>query len=146
MPDVAVKNVMAKERKLFKHYFDQDAAKRLGMQFRAAWNPFPVEDFIGPTTLDLKSLEFHGRVCQFADALSKSLPEETSVALEILMRSLPPPLATCNNVTDGWLQWPLAYQREVTTFPRMRLLTATLLTTNAGLQPLERPRRYPNTR
>ncbi|MCC5849384.1 MAG: DNA alkylation repair protein [Verrucomicrobia bacterium] len=95
------------ERKAFKDWFDGDAARRLGTQMQSAWPDFPVQTFEKLATRNLSTLEFHGRVGQFSDALAATLPDDRVQALEILTRSLPPILPDAEAVTDGWLQWPL---------------------------------------
>ena len=52
-------------------------------------------------------LEFAGRVQLFSDALAATLPASRSKAIKILEKSLPPALPDCEDVTDGWLQWPI---------------------------------------
>jgi 3-methyladenine DNA glycosylase AlkC len=95
------------EKKLFKDWFDADAAARLAQQMRRAYPAFDAEGFQGQATSGLKHLEFHGRIQLFADALRAHLPDAVPEALDILVRSLPPLLPDCESVTDGWLQWPL---------------------------------------
>lgn len=58
-------------------------------------------------TRNLAKLEFADRIRQFSEALRSKLPESVPVALSILTESLPELLPDCEDVTDGWLQWPI---------------------------------------
>ncbi|HMP72914.1 MAG TPA: DNA alkylation repair protein [Kiritimatiellia bacterium] len=97
---------MDPERKLFKDWFDRQAAKQLAEQMARAWPDFPSRAFIQRATRDLQTLEFHARVKQLSEALNHALPPDPATALDILTRSLPPVLPD-DQVTTGWLQWPL---------------------------------------
>ncbi|MGB0579664.1 MAG: DNA alkylation repair protein [Limisphaerales bacterium] len=95
------------ERKAFKDWFDREAAVRLAGQFDGAWKSFDQERFTRIATKGLTKLEFNGRVQQFSRALQECLPPDMPKALNILARSLPAARPGCEDVTDGWLQWPL---------------------------------------
>ncbi|NJK88499.1 MAG: DNA alkylation repair protein [Myxococcales bacterium] len=93
----------------FKNWFDGKAARNLADQVQAAHPSLDRARFVRLATRDLEALEFHGRVDQFARALADVLPKDVPAALDILSRSLPPPLPSCDAVTDGWLQWPIGH-------------------------------------
>lgn len=95
------------ERKAFKDWFDQSAAKMLGAQVRAAHKPFDQAAFVRRATRNLNQLELNARVQQFSDALRATLPGSVPASLEVLTQSLPPLLPDTEAVTDGWLQWPI---------------------------------------
>lgn len=95
------------EKKLFKDWFDRDAAEMLGRQIKTVYPQFKKAAFINHATKELEKLEFAARVEQFAQSLYKYLPNAPSESLDILKRSLPPAQETCDDVTDGWLQWPI---------------------------------------
>lgn len=94
-------------RKLFKDYFDRAAARALGDQIARVWPAFDRERFVHRASRGLGPLEFQSRVQRFADALAQTLPSVVPDALDILTASLPPPLPSCDAVTEGWLQWPV---------------------------------------
>lgn len=95
------------ERKRFKDWFDEEAARALAGQIGAIDKRFSNKKFIELATSGLQDLEFAGRVGQFADALAACLPDDVPQALGILRDSLPAPLPDCDAVMDGWLQWPV---------------------------------------
>lgn len=95
------------ERKAFKDYFDRAAAKALAAQVSAVHPQFDSNQFVKTASKGLTTLEFNDRVKQFAAALESSLPASRSKSLKILEKSLPEPLPDCEQVTDGWLQWPV---------------------------------------
>ena len=93
--------------KAFKDWFDKSAAKALAIQMHGAWSGFDVAAFRRRATKGLDALEFSGRVQLFADALAAGLPDDIPKALGIVADAFPDPLPDCENVTDGWLQWPV---------------------------------------
>lgn len=95
------------ERKLFKDWFDKDAADMLAAQMILVMPQFPKAAFVKNATTGLARLEFAGRVNQFAGALKEALPSNIPEALSIIRESFPEPLPDCESVTDGWLQWPV---------------------------------------
>ena len=95
------------EKKLFKDWFDAEAADRLGAQILAVYPDFNLPAFKRSAVRNLQALEMNDRVAQFSAALARYLPENKDQALKILTASLPPCLPGEKNVTDGWLQWPL---------------------------------------
>lgn len=95
------------ERKAFKDWFDRDAAKALAGQIGAVQPGFDHRKFITLACKDLAKLEFAGRVRQFASAMRATLPASVPDALKTLTQSLPPVLPGCDEVTNGWLQWPV---------------------------------------
>lgn len=100
-------NGMSTERKLFKDYFDREAAEKLAEQVSRVWSKFDQKRFVILACQDLNSLEFHPRIRQFSDALRTTLPSSIPQALKILAKSLPPALPDTEMINDGWLQWPL---------------------------------------
>jgi len=98
----------SKSRKAFKDWFDRDAAKALARQVASSHPDFDQQAFVRRATNGLGQLEFHDRVRLFSSALAAELPPVPD-ALDILVRSLPAPLATCEAITDGWLQWPIGH-------------------------------------
>lgn len=95
------------ERKQFKHWYDEAAARSLARQMRGAWRRFEQERFVELASRGLERLEMQARVKQFADALAACLPEPVPRKLQIVTASLPPVLPGTDSVTDGWLQWPV---------------------------------------
>ncbi|MEO0971850.1 MAG: DNA alkylation repair protein [Pseudomonadota bacterium] len=95
------------ESKAFKDWFDRDAAKALAAQVHAVQHDFDRKRFATDAARGLDALEMMDRVRQFSAALRAHLPDDIPQALDILTRSLPPPLPNCDAVTDGWLQWPV---------------------------------------
>ena len=96
------------EKKLFKDWFDREAAWALARQVAQAYPELDQKLFVRRATRGLNELEFHDRVKHFSNALAAGLPPAPE-ALEILVRSLPEPLADCEAVTDGWLLWPVGH-------------------------------------
>lgn len=95
------------EKKLFKDWFDRDAARALAAQFSSVAKDFPSRRFVKLATENIQALEFADRVNQFSLAMRDALPDEIDQALGIIRESLPAPLPDCESVTDGWLQWPV---------------------------------------
>ncbi|MEM6996572.1 MAG: DNA alkylation repair protein, partial [Myxococcota bacterium] len=93
--------------KAFKDWFDRAAARSLAKQVAGAWPKFDEAAFVRRAGAKLNTLEFSGRVQQFADALAAGLPSSIPKALQILVKSLPEPLSDADQVTDAWLQWPV---------------------------------------
>jgi len=93
--------------KAFKHYFDRAAARQLADQIAGVEPTFDCGRFVRTASRGLSQLEFMGRVKRFSDTLATTLPEDIPRALAILSASLPEPLADCEAVMDGWLQWPV---------------------------------------
>ena len=98
---------MPEQRKAFKDHFDGEAARRLAAQVSGAYPDFDGRKFVKQASRELDNLEFHRRIQQFSNALADNLPAPVPEALDILTRSLPELLPDCEQVTDGWLQWPL---------------------------------------
>lgn len=99
---------MAKqERKPFKDWFDREAAVALGKQIGRESADFDQPRFVRHCVKKLGTLEFNGRVKQFAAAMATTLPDHYPDAISIVEKSLPPVLPDCESVTDGWLQWPV---------------------------------------
>lgn len=94
-------------RKAFKDWFDEKAAASLADQIGAVHPKFDRSQFIKLATSGLFEKEFHARVEHFSNALLVTLPKSPPAALKILRKSLPPELPDTENVTDGWLQWPI---------------------------------------
>ena len=95
------------KRKLYKDWFDKDAALMLAEQLSRVYPEFQSERFIRLALENLLDLEFKARVQQFAAALKETLPHDIPKALQVLTQSLPQPLPNCESPTDGWLQWPV---------------------------------------
>ena len=95
------------KKKAFKDWFDRGAARTLAAQVRRAWPSFDVAAFERRATAGLSKLEFKGRVQQFSDALAAGLPDDVPRALGVLTDSLPEVRPDAENVTDGFLQWPI---------------------------------------
>lgn len=95
------------EKKAFKDWWDEGAANALADQMVAAMSAFDRERFMVLATDGLKHLEMSDRIKQFSNALRATLPETIPEALVALLKSLPPAMADCESVSDGWLQWPL---------------------------------------
>lgn len=95
------------EKKLFKDWFDEEAIDLLIDQVNSAYPKFDSDHFKKIASKDLQSMEMMDRVKQFSNALKATLPSAIPTALEILVKSLPAPMKDCENVTDGWLQWPV---------------------------------------
>ncbi|MEM6885468.1 MAG: DNA alkylation repair protein [Verrucomicrobiota bacterium] len=99
---------MTEKGKLFKDWFDRDAATSLAKQVASAYPDFDQKTFVRRATRGLSELEFHARVKHFSEGLAVGLPPAPE-ALEILVHSLPDPLPNCEAVTDGWLLWPVGH-------------------------------------
>ncbi|MDF3128149.1 DNA alkylation repair protein [Kiritimatiellaeota bacterium B1221] len=95
------------DKKKFKDWFDQEAAQRLALQIASVYKGFNQISFIKQADHQLSSLEMNARVHQFSQALADHLPADKQQALEILTDSLPEILPGTDQVTDGWLQWPV---------------------------------------
>ncbi len=95
------------ERKAFKEYFDRDAAKALAQQLYAADKRFDRQAFVKAASRDLDGLEMMDRVRQFSATLHHYLPNSIPAAVGVIKKSFPPPLPNCDNVTDGYIQWPI---------------------------------------
>lgn len=95
------------ESKAFKDWFDREAARALGAQVAATCPGFDERRFFRRATEDLDALEMMDRVRQFSAALRAELPEDMERGLRMLADSLPPLLDGTENVTGGYLQWPI---------------------------------------
>jgi len=95
------------EKKLFKDWFDAEAASLLGRQLQTACPALDLETFTKSATQHLETLEMNARVAQFSEAMAATLPENKKQALEILIKSLPEPQKGTEQITDGWLLWPV---------------------------------------
>lgn len=95
------------ERTAFKNYWDRDAAKHMAAQIGAVHAAFDQAAFVRRAARKLDTLEMMDRVRQFSNALAAGLPDDIPKALAIITRSLPPALPDCENVTEGWRQWPV---------------------------------------
>ena len=94
------------DRKLFKDWFDEEAAALLAGQVGQS-KQFDREAFLKLALKDLRQLEMQGRVKQFSHALAHALPQDKEIALSILKETLPPAQTNCESITNGWLQWPI---------------------------------------
>jgi 3-methyladenine DNA glycosylase AlkC len=95
------------EDKAFKNLLGKDAATQLADQVGAAWQGFDKRRFVRLATHKLGNLELTDRVKQFSRALEQTLPADVPSALDILTRSLPAPLPSCDAVTNGFVLWPI---------------------------------------
>lgn len=93
-------------RRPFKDYFDREAAQALADQLQRAV-AIDRSGFLRRATRRLRELEMMDRVRQFSAAMRWALPAKIPTALQLLTKSLPPPLPNCERVTDGYLQWPV---------------------------------------
>ena len=100
-------NDKASDRKLFKEWFDRDAATQLAHQMSRGMSAFDQPGFIAEAARDLDTLEMGARVSQFSTALRHYLPDSIPEALAIIRAGLPPLLPEGDGVTEGWLQWPV---------------------------------------
>lgn len=107
MKDAQASRERMGEKKLFKDWFDAEAASMLAARIGEVYPRFPAKRFCQFALEDIESMEFAARVRNFSNALSETLPADVPKALEILTRSLPEPLPDCDAVTDGWLLWPV---------------------------------------
>lgn len=98
---------MAREKKLFKDWFDEHAVSALEEQFSRAYPSFDGELFRRSATQGLEKLEFSERVKQMSEALAMTLPSDRKKALAVLVRSLPECLPGEEETTNGFLHWPL---------------------------------------
>jgi len=94
------------EKKLFKDWFDAEAASMLGRHLQVAYPAFDLETFTKFATQNLEALEMNARVAQFSEAMAATLPKNKKQALEMLIQSLPEPQEGTEQITDGWLLWP----------------------------------------
>ncbi len=95
------------EKKLFKDWFDRDAAAQIANQIAGVKSDFNEARFIQIATDNLQSLEMLGRVEQFARAMRECLPESMPEALDVLVKALPEALPDAEEVTNGFLMWPM---------------------------------------
>ena len=98
---------MPEKKKAFKDWFDSAAANAMSHQIKSVWPQFNESRFVAIALRNLDDLEFHDRVGNFSLGLARCLPSDVPRALEILRESLPEPMENCEDVTDGWLQWPV---------------------------------------
>lgn len=98
---------MVEERRLFKDYFDRQAAQALAQQIARAHRSFDQRAFVKAALVQNKKLEMMDRVRQWSTALRQHLPSDTAKALAILERSLPSALPDASEVTHGFVQWPI---------------------------------------
>ena len=94
-------------KKAFKDWFDREAAQMMASQIAGALPSFDKRKFVRVASSNLEQLGFHARVAQFSNALAATLPDDIPAALHILTESLPQAQQNCDQVTDGWLQWPV---------------------------------------
>jgi len=98
---------VAKEKKLFKDWFDREAAEALADQVGRVMPRFDRQAFVKQAVSNLQRLEFHDRVAAFSKSLRDHLPQNVPKALAILKESLPPCLPGADSIAEGWRQWPL---------------------------------------
>lgn len=95
------------EDKAFKHWFGRDGAEKLAEEVARSWPGLDRQRFVAIATEGIDALELVDRIKQFSRALEQTLPADVSQSLEILTRSLPEPMPGCEEVTNGFLQWPI---------------------------------------
>lgn len=98
---------MTAERKLFKDWFDRDAARQLARKVSSIDKNFDENKFIRLATGKINDLEFHARIRQFSNAFAETLSSAYPQAIDILIRSLPPALEGCDQIKEGYLFWPI---------------------------------------
>ena len=98
---------MSEESKLFKDWFDRDAARQLAALITAAFPKFDGKSFIRLATRELDELELLARVRQFSNALAELLPDSYPRAVDILVRSLPPAPDGSDQPDESFVLWPL---------------------------------------
>lgn len=117
---------MPGETKDFKDVFNKQAAHELAAQVHTAWQSFEQKTFIKQATHRLDSLEMTARIHQFSDALAAALPADIPQAISILVRSLPAPMESCENLKSSWIQWPIAHFISQHGLPHYQLSMAAL--------------------
>ena len=77
-----------------KTFFSAALVRRLGADIARVHTTFPVNDFVGLATRGLDDFELLDRGRQIARALATTLPREYPEAIDVLLRSLGPELAS----------------------------------------------------
>lgn len=75
-----------------KAFFDRARVEAIAADLAQAWPAFPRAQFVRDATRGLDDLELMGRGKHIGDALARALPADVPEALDILVRSLGPPL------------------------------------------------------
>lgn len=99
------------ERKAFKEYFDRGAAEALAAQCAPHIPGFDSNRFLSRAIVNLDDFEMKARVAQFCDALRRELPAgeaHRARRLQLLQGTLPEKLPNADDVTNGFLQWPIS--------------------------------------
>jgi 3-methyladenine DNA glycosylase AlkC len=91
----------------FKNAFDQAAVSKLAERVRAAYPAFEIEAFTRQAAAGLDALELKARVDHLAHALRAHLPEEVTVALQILVDTLGAPFDPDVPNSGSFQVWPL---------------------------------------
>lgn len=97
----------------FKNLLSPALVRATGAHLQSAWPAFEAERFVARANRGLASLEMKARAMQIADALELHLPEEFSVACDVIERALAPavlpgePAPPPDAGLTGWVVWPL---------------------------------------
>ena len=95
------------ERTAFKDWFDDAAVEELAGRLAGAFEGFQRRRFIHTASAGLEDLEMMDRVRQIAGAMSETLPVELGAACAGLREALPPVLETDEQITGGYVLWPV---------------------------------------
>jgi 3-methyladenine DNA glycosylase AlkC len=75
-----------------KGFFDAARVRTIGASFLAVDPTFPLDRFVAQAVADLEKLELIARARHIATALARALPADRARALDVLVRSLGPPI------------------------------------------------------
>ncbi len=75
-----------------KHFFDRARVEAIAAQLGAAWPGFPRATFVREAVVGLTRLELLDRGRHIAAAMARALPADYPRALDVVLRSLGPPL------------------------------------------------------
>jgi len=90
----------------FKNMFREETIRRLAEALAEA-GPLDVEAFVADALDGLETLELKNRVRRLSHLLRCHLDDDYRVALQHILRCLPPPLQDTEGVTGGFAIWPL---------------------------------------
>lgn len=91
----------------FKHRLGADAVTLLAAGIRTGTPGFPSEAFVAAVTPGLAPLELKDRVNHVATVLRAHLPASWPEAVAALLAGLPPALSGTEEVSGGFLLWPV---------------------------------------
>lgn len=95
------------ESTAFKDWFDDDAVEQLAERLASGFARFPRRRFVRRACAGLEKLEMMERVRQIAAAMDEVLPDDIMAACEGLSAALPPVLESDEQVTGGYVLWPV---------------------------------------